>query len=189
MLVVPTLLMAVTVALLLPVTGAFGEVTPMGGLALVAVAMLTFGFLNGPLDIAMFTVRQRRTDPAVLGRAFAVSMAFNFAGYPIGAALTGLLATDSLALAVTLGIVAAVAAGILAAVLIPRQDAAAERIVEAALAGGATESAERPSRASPRLRRPGSEQAEGFERLAGRLRNRGLTSTLRRIRPRRRPGR
>ena len=134
MLVVPLLLMAVVVALLLPVTGVFGAVAPAVGLGLVAVSMLLFGFLNGPLDIAVFTIRQRRTDPALLGRAFAVSMAFNFVGYPIGAALTGLLATNSLALAVALGIVAAVIASLLAAVLIPKHDPAAERLVEAALA-------------------------------------------------------
>jgi hypothetical protein len=38
------------------------------------------------MDIALFTMRQRRTDPAWIGRAFAVSMALNFVGFPIGAA-------------------------------------------------------------------------------------------------------
>ena len=52
------------------------------------------GLLNGPMDIGLFTMRQRRTDPAMFGRAFAVSMAFNFLGYPIGAVIAGLLASD-----------------------------------------------------------------------------------------------
>ena len=58
-------------------------------LPLVFLAMLITGALNGPGDVTMFTLRQRRTDMAWLGRAFAVSAAFNFAGYPIGSAIAG----------------------------------------------------------------------------------------------------
>src|SRR5437764_15089756 len=39
-------------------------------LVLVLVMCIT-GFLNGPLDIALFTLRQRRTDPGWIGPAFA----------------------------------------------------------------------------------------------------------------------
>ncbi len=73
------------------------------------------------MDIGLFTMRQRRTDPAMLGRAFAVSMAFNFLGYPIGAAIGGLLATTSLDAAIWLEVGACVAATLFAVVLIPRQ--------------------------------------------------------------------
>ena len=59
------------------------------GLAAIALSMAFAGLVNGPLDIAMFTLRQRRTDPAWMGRAFTVSMNLNFSGYPIGAAVTG----------------------------------------------------------------------------------------------------
>src|SRR5438874_11855683 len=38
-----------------------------------AVALLIVGLATGPFDIVLFTMRQRRTDPAWLGRAFAVS--------------------------------------------------------------------------------------------------------------------
>jgi MFS family permease len=119
MLVVPMLLMAPTVALLLPATGALGPIEPAVGLALVVGAMFIFGLLNGPLDIALFTVRQRRTDPAWMGRAFAVSMAFNFLGYPIGALIAGALATDSLPLAVVAGAIACLLAGAIAQALVP----------------------------------------------------------------------
>jgi hypothetical protein len=34
-------------------------------------------------------MRQRRTDPAWYGRAFAVSMGLNWAGQPIGSAISG----------------------------------------------------------------------------------------------------
>jgi hypothetical protein len=77
------------------------------------------GFVNGPMDVALFTVRQRRTDPAWMGRAFAVSMSFNFAGFPVGSAIGGLLAAQSVELAIAVSIVACVLACGLAARLIP----------------------------------------------------------------------
>jgi len=54
-----------------------------------------------------------------MGRAFAVSMSFNFAGYPIGAAIGGIVAAQSIDLAVAFSIVASVAAGVFAARMIP----------------------------------------------------------------------
>jgi hypothetical protein len=54
-----------------------------------------------------------------MGRAFAVSMAANFVGYPLGSAIAGLLATTSLAFAVGLGIAACLVATVFATVLIP----------------------------------------------------------------------
>ena len=129
MLVLPPFGNAAAVALVLPVAlagpfGAPGALEPAVGIGLIAVAQVLVGLVNGPLDIALFTVRQRRTDPAWLGRAFAISMGFNFAGYPIGAALTGLIAANSLGGAVALGIGACLASGVLAAVMIPARDPA-----------------------------------------------------------------
>jgi predicted MFS family arabinose efflux permease len=119
-------------ALLLPVGAAAGggspSIDPALGFGLVAASMVMMGFLNGPLDIALFTVRQRRTDPAVLGRAFAVSMAFNFLGYPIGAAIAGALADRSLVVAILFGVAACAAAALFAATLIPRSDDPAQRV-------------------------------------------------------------
>jgi hypothetical protein len=93
------------------------------GLALVAIEMALIGLLIGPTDIALFTVRQRRTDRAWMGRAFAVSMAFNYAGMPIGAALAGVLADRSIETAiVVLGIGGAVLATLAAFFLVPRSD-------------------------------------------------------------------
>jgi MFS family permease len=65
---------------------------------IVAAAMLLAGLANGPFDVSMFSMRQRRTDPAWFGRAFAVSMGLNWAGQPIGAALSGPLVQVSLTL-------------------------------------------------------------------------------------------
>ena len=96
------------------------------GLLPIALCMAISGLVNGPLDIAMFTLRQRRTDPAWMGRAFTVSMNLNFSGYPIGAALAGVLVTVSVEAAIVFGVAANVAAAILAYLLIPRSDGAVE---------------------------------------------------------------
>ena len=55
----------------------------------VAVAMLVYGAAGGLIDIGMFSMRQRRTDPAWFGRAFAISMSLNWMGSPIGSAVAG----------------------------------------------------------------------------------------------------
>ena len=96
------------------------------GLLPIALCMAISGLVNGPLDIAMFTLRQRRTDPAWMGRAFTVSMNLNFSGYPIGAALAGVLVTVSVEAAIVFGVAANIAAAILAYLLIPRSDGAVE---------------------------------------------------------------
>ena len=67
-----------------------------GNLVVIAVAMLVLGLATGPFDVVLFTLRQRRTDPAWLGRAFAVSMSLNFIGFPVGTALGGALAATSI---------------------------------------------------------------------------------------------
>jgi MFS family permease len=119
LLVWPQLAMVPVVGLLLVGAGAPLPV----GLALVAIEMALIGLLIGPMDIALFTVRQRRTDRAWMGRAFAVSMAFNYAGVPIGAALAGVLADRSIETAiVVLGIGGAVLATLAAFFLVPRSD-------------------------------------------------------------------
>ena len=120
LLVWPMLALVPTVGLLLLAAGAAS--VPVG-LALIVVEMLIVGVLVGPMDIALFTVRQRRTDPAWMGRAFSVSMAFNYLGVPIGAALAGILADSSIEAAiVVLGIGGSLAAAAAAAFLVPRTD-------------------------------------------------------------------
>jgi MFS family permease len=92
---------------------------PDAGLLPVLVALVLFGVLNGPMDIAMFTTRQRRTDPAWMGRAFAVSMSFNFLGFPVGTGIAGIVANQSLDWAILIGIGACVIAAIAAQLMIP----------------------------------------------------------------------
>jgi MFS family permease len=59
-------------------------------------------------------------------------MAFNFLGYPIGAAIAGGLADRSLVGAILFGVVACAAAAVFAAVLIPRSDDSVHRLETAA---------------------------------------------------------
>ena len=140
--VVPMLLVAPATALLWFADGALGVGEPLVGFAVVAASLLVTGLLEGPLDIGMFTMRQRRTDPAWFGRAFAISMAVNALGFPIGAAVAGGLAEISIDLAILVGVVAAFAATVFAAVLVPRHDPA-------------------PSAEPPRLRRSEAEPQAG----------------------------
>jgi MFS family permease len=92
-----------------------------GSIVPIALSMAAAGLINGPLDIALFTLRQRRTDPAWMGRAFTISMNLNFAGFPIGAALAGVMLTIwPVEAALAVAVAANVAGAILAYVLIPR---------------------------------------------------------------------
>ena len=101
---------------------AFAVALVSGGNALfVALAMVVLGLSTGPFDVTLFTVRQRRTDPAWMGRAFAVSMALNFAGFPLGAAIGGAIVPVSLEAAIVIAIVAEVGGALLAQRL-PREE-------------------------------------------------------------------
>jgi MFS family permease len=114
MLIVPMFIFAAAYALIL-IPGSIW--TLVAALALAGVA-------NGPLDIALFTLRQRRTDPAWTGRAFAVSMSINYLGSPIGSALAGWLVSSSVDVAIGLGVASSVLAGVLAFALVPGSDRA-----------------------------------------------------------------
>ena len=109
MLAVPMSMIGITIAILL---------WPLNVLVVLLVMAIT-GFLNGPIDIALFTLRQRRTDPSWTGRAFAVSMAFNYAGVPIGSGLAGVMASHSIEAAIVFGAVASFASAILAVAMVP----------------------------------------------------------------------
>jgi MFS family permease len=112
-------MIAVPMLLMTPVYLCF---LPVAGFTVMVAAMALLGILNGPMDVAMFTMRQRRTDPAWMGRAFAVSMSFNFAGWPIGSAIAGWLASSSIEAAVLLGVAASLAAAVISFRMIPAHD-------------------------------------------------------------------
>jgi len=93
-----------------------------GSVAVVALAAVLMGIATGPLDIALFTVRQRRTDPAWFGRAFAVSMSVNAAGAPIGSGLAGPLVVWSLDGALWAAVIVTLVAAGLLWLLVPARD-------------------------------------------------------------------
>ena len=92
-----------------------------GNPLVIALVMVVLGIATGPFDVTLFTVRQRRTDVAWMGRAFAVSMALNFAGFPIGSAIGGFLAPISLELCIGIAIVANIAGAAVCYVALPRE--------------------------------------------------------------------
>jgi predicted MFS family arabinose efflux permease len=122
LLVLPMLAMAPATALLLVADSSLGTAVPLVAYAALGASLMLIGLLEGPLDIGLFTIRQRRTDPAWMGRAFAISMAVNFLGFPIGAAVAGVLAATSLDVAIVVGVGACLAAATIASVMIPRRD-------------------------------------------------------------------
>jgi MFS family permease len=89
---------------------------------MVAVSMVILGITSGPFDIVLFTIRQRRTDPAWLGRAFAVSMALNFAGFPVGSAIGGVVVPISIAAALGAAVLFQVLGAVFSMVAIPAEE-------------------------------------------------------------------
>jgi MFS family permease len=95
----------------------FATVLPM-----VLLAIVVFGAANGPFDIGLFTLRQRRTDPAWFGRAFAVSMSINWVGTPIGSALAGTLIGWSLNAALWAATLASLVAAVFTLTAVPARE-------------------------------------------------------------------
>ena len=90
---------------------------------IIAAAMVAAGLANGPFDVCMFSLRQRRTDPAWYGRAFAVSMGLNWAGQPVGSAISGPLIRVGLSFAFLMGGLVYGVAAALVGWVIPAEDA------------------------------------------------------------------
>ena len=88
-------------------------------LPVVVAAIVMVGVANGPFDVALFTLRQRRTDPAWFGRAFAISMSVNWIGTPIGSALAGPVIAWSLDAALWSAAVVALLSAVFPVVAIP----------------------------------------------------------------------
>jgi len=107
--------MALTALAAWPVAGGFGVIGIGAGLTIA-------GFLAGPIDVGLLTLRQRRTEPEKLARVLAVSTSVNMAGFAVGTALGGILAAWSFSAT----FVAAALTSLLAAMttwgLIPKED-------------------------------------------------------------------
>jgi predicted MFS family arabinose efflux permease len=99
----------------------YGAVLFSPNLLFAALVMAVIGLATGPFDVVLFTLRQRRTDPAWLGRAFAVSMSLNFIGFPVGSALGGAVVPISLELVFFGALALSMIAAALSFALIPAQ--------------------------------------------------------------------
>jgi predicted MFS family arabinose efflux permease len=77
-----------TGGLVLTAAGA-GLLTLAGGPLPAAVAMVLIGISFGGFDVAFFSLRQRVTDPAWLGRTMTLSVSINGLGRPAGSAAAG----------------------------------------------------------------------------------------------------
>src|SRR5262249_62278716 len=69
------------------------------GLLGLAAGLVVMGLLEGPADVALLTLRQRRTEPQWLGRVLTVSMCLNMSGLPLGSVIGGWLVTYSVGFA------------------------------------------------------------------------------------------
>jgi MFS family permease len=88
----------------------------------IGVGIAIIGAADGPFNICTFSLRQRRTAQAWFGRAFAISMSLNFAGVPVGSAISGPLLGVSISFAIVLAAALMIGGGILMVLKIPATD-------------------------------------------------------------------
>ena len=91
------------------------------GLYGLGAGIMIMGFLEGPADVGLLTLRQRRTAPEWLGRVLTVSMSLNVSGLPLGSAIGGSLVSYSVDAALIFAAMASVVAAIATFLLIPRE--------------------------------------------------------------------
>ncbi len=89
-------------------------IAAIGGLYGLLAGLLLLNFVAGPVAVAVLTLRQRRTDPALLGRVMAVSISLNICGQPLGAALAGAVVVGSVEAALALAAAASLLSALLA---------------------------------------------------------------------------
>jgi MFS family permease len=99
--------------------GAIATASSLGGLV---VGVFLVGIGGAVMDVALFSLRQRVTDPAWFGRAFAVSMHLNYSGIPVGSALSGPLLAISTPVALAAAVAFAIAAAGLTFVMVPSSE-------------------------------------------------------------------
>jgi predicted MFS family arabinose efflux permease len=108
------------------VTGLATPLMAFGHIAGLVLGLIAVGLAAGPINVGLLTLRQRRTDPALLGRVLAVSISLNVLGEPIGSVVAGFL-IGSTHSAVPAFVAAGVAAGlglVAACLLLPSDEGA-----------------------------------------------------------------
>jgi hypothetical protein len=93
-------------------------------LPLIALGIAIAGGADAASSVSAFSLRQRRTPRAWFGRAFAVAMAFNFSGVPIGSALAGPVLGVSTTFAILVAAGLTLGASVVMRLKIPASDAA-----------------------------------------------------------------
>lgn len=82
------------------------------GFAGMIMGLMLAGAMSGPVEVATVSLRQRRTKPRQLSRAMSVSISLNIAGFPLGAAIAGVVITQLLSAIFVLAGIASVTAAI-----------------------------------------------------------------------------
>lgn len=104
---------------ILGIGAGIGAIALAHALAALVVGVVLIGVGSSVMDVALFSLRQRVTDPAWFGRAFAVSMHLNYSGIPVGSALSGPLLAISTPFALAVAVGFALAAAGLTFVMVP----------------------------------------------------------------------
>ena len=104
---------------ILGISAGIAAIATASSLAGLIVGVILCGVGGSVMDVALFSLRQRVTDPAWFGRAFAVSMHLNYSGIPVGSALSGPLLAISTPLALTVAVGFALLAAALTWVMVP----------------------------------------------------------------------
>ena len=104
---------------ILGIGAGMGAIATASALSGVVVGVALVGIGGSVMDVALFSLRQRVTDPAWFGRAFAVSMHLNYSGIPVGSALSGPLLAISTPVALAAAVGFALAAAALTFVMVP----------------------------------------------------------------------
>lgn len=91
-------------------------------LLLVFILAMVGGIAVSGMNVGIFALRQRRTQPSWFGRAFAVSLSLNWSGQPIGSAISGPLLAQSIAVPMLLGAAVTLLAVPATLLLIPRRE-------------------------------------------------------------------
>lgn len=86
------------------------------------VGVALVGGAGAAMDVAMFSLRQRITDPEWFGRAFAVSMHLNYSGVPVGSAISGPLLAVSTPFALLVAVGFALAAAGITFAMVPSSE-------------------------------------------------------------------
>ncbi|MEP7003482.1 MAG: MFS transporter [Chloroflexota bacterium] len=109
---------------ILTVAAGFATIAFASSLAGLVAGVVFVGGGSAVMDVALFSLRQRVTDPEWFGRAFAVSMHLNYSGIPVGSAISGPLLAVSTPFALMVAVAFALAAAGLTFVMVPSTERA-----------------------------------------------------------------